>query len=208
VDADDQAKRDAEVQGAFVGPSTPHNAVVRLSDYDAAWPELYEREAARIRGVLGDRVVLLEHVGSTSIPGMAAKPQIDIVLAVADSAREDEYVPDLEAAGYALRIREPDWHEHRMFKGPDTNINMHTFSAGSAEIERMVGFRDWLRTHPDDFARYLNTKRELSGRTWRWVQDYADAKSEVVDEITRRAGLPERSQGVAPPASASAPLPT
>src|SRR4051812_6433574 len=189
---DQQATRDADVQRAFVRRATPHNATVRLADYDPAWPGLFEREAERVRGALGDRVLLLEHVGSTSIPGMAAKPQIDILLVVADSSREEDYVPALEGAGYVLAIREPEWHEHRMFRGPDTRINAHVFTRESVEIARMLGFRDWLRTHPDDFALYLNTKRELSGRTWRWLQDYADAKSEVVEEIVRRAGLPER----------------
>jgi GrpB-like predicted nucleotidyltransferase (UPF0157 family) len=188
---DEQQRRDAEVQGAFVRPPTPHNATVHLAEYDPEWPALFEREAARIRGALGDRIVRLEHVGSTSIPGMAAKPRIDILLVVADSSREDDYVPDLEAVGYLLTIREPEWYEHRLFRGPDTDINMHVFSAGNAEIERMLGFRDWLRTHPEDFALYLDTKRELSGRTWRWMQDYADAKSEVVEQIMQRAGLPK-----------------
>ena len=89
---------------------------------------------------------LLEHAGSTSVPGLAAKPRIDIMLAVPDSADEPSYVPALEAAGYVLRIREPDWYEHRVFKGPDTDVNLHVFSAGCPEIARMLLFRDWLRT--------------------------------------------------------------
>jgi GrpB-like predicted nucleotidyltransferase (UPF0157 family) len=190
--ADDaQADRDAEVQAAFVRPATPHNATVFLAEYDPEWPALFEREERRTRDALGDRVIVLEHVGSTSIPGMAAKPRIDMVLGVPDSAREEEYVPDMEAAGYILTIREPDWYEHRLFRGPDTDINLHVFTAGHPEIDRMIAFRDWLRTHPDEFTLYLDTKRELSARTWRWVQDYADAKSEVVQEIARRAGLRE-----------------
>src|SRR3954464_11771750 len=114
---DEQRERDAAVQRAFVKPATPHNATVVLREYDPEWPLLYEREEKRIRGALGDRVIRLEHVGSTSIPGMAAKPRIDMVLGVRDSAQEDEYVPDMEALGYVLTIREPDWYEHRLFKG-------------------------------------------------------------------------------------------
>ncbi len=109
----------------------------------------------RIREALGDRALRIEHVGSTSVPGLAAKPVIDIDLVVADSSDEDAYVPPLEAAGYVLRIREPDWYEHRLFKGPDTNVNVHVFSAGCEEVERMVAFRDWLRTHDDDRELYL-----------------------------------------------------
>jgi GrpB-like predicted nucleotidyltransferase (UPF0157 family) len=131
--------------------------------------------------------VLIEHAGSTSVPGLAAKPIIDIVLAVPDSADEAAYVPALEAAGYVLRIREPEWFEHRLFNGPDTDINLHVFTAGAAEIDKMLLFRDWLRVSDADRAAYLEVKRELAKRTWRHVQHYADAKSAVVEEILARA---------------------
>ena len=137
---------------------------VQLADYDPAWPGLYEREASRIRGLLGERVLLLEHVGSTSVPGLAAKPIIDILLGVADPSDEAAYVPSMEAAGYVLRIREPDLHEHRMFKGPDTDVNLHVFAADSPEIVRMLAFRDRLRTHDSERRRYEAAKRELAAR--------------------------------------------
>jgi GrpB-like predicted nucleotidyltransferase (UPF0157 family) len=86
-----------------------------------------------------------------------------------------------------LRIREPDWFEHRLFKGPDTNVNVHTFSAGCEEVDRMLAFRDWLREHDDDRDLYLAAKRELAAREWRYVQNYADAKSGVIAEIVERA---------------------
>ena len=120
-----------EMRAAYVGEPPIHGTTIHLAEYDPAWPTLFEREAARIRGILGDRVRVLEHVGSTSVPGLAAKPIIDIVLAVADSADESSYVPDLEAAGYVLVIREPDWYEHRVFKGPDTNVNLHIYTVGA-----------------------------------------------------------------------------
>jgi GrpB-like predicted nucleotidyltransferase (UPF0157 family) len=168
-------------------PVKPHNAAISLAEYDPAWPELYAREAERIRAVLGARVVRIEHAGSTSVPGLAAKPIIDIVLAVADSADEPAYVPDLEAAGYRLTLREPDWFEHRHFKGPDTNINLHVFTAGAEEIDRMLRFRDRLRADDADRERYEQVKRGLAQRTWRHVQDYADAKTEVIQQIMDRA---------------------
>jgi GrpB-like predicted nucleotidyltransferase (UPF0157 family) len=179
---------DRQIEAVVVGGASPrHDATIELRAYDPLWPLIFEREAVRIRRVLGDEIRLLEHVGSTSVPGLAAKPRIDIVLAVRDSADEPSYVPALEAAGYRLRIREPDWHEHRVFKGPDTDINLHVFTIGSSEIERMLLFRDWLRTHEDDRARYEATKRELAARTWAYVQNYADAKTTVVEEIIARA---------------------
>jgi len=181
---------DEQLQAVTVGERKTHNAPVALAEYDPEWPVLFEREAARIRFALGDAVVRLEHTGSTAVPGLAAKPIIDITLIVPSSADEPAFVPPLEAAGYILRIREPAWHEHRLFKGPDTDVNLHVFSAGSVELERMVGFRDWLRTHDDDRALYERTKRALAARTWRHVQHYADAKTAVVEEIVGRAGLP------------------
>jgi GrpB-like predicted nucleotidyltransferase (UPF0157 family) len=180
-------RSDAELQEAFVDELELHNAPVTLTDYDPSWPALFAREAARIRALLGDTALLMEHVGSTSVPGLAAKPIIDILLAVPDSADEPSYVPAMQAAGYVLRIREPAWFEHRLFKGPDTDINLHVFSAGSAEIDRMLLFRDRLRDSDTNRAYYAQVKRELAQRTWRHVQHYADAKSAVVHEIMDQA---------------------
>lgn len=93
----------------------------------------------------------------------------------------------MEAGGYVLRIREPGWFEHRLFKGPDTNINLHVFSAGCPEIHRMLAFRDRLRSHDDERRRYEEAKRELAAREWTYVQHYADAKNEVVEGIIAQA---------------------
>jgi GrpB-like predicted nucleotidyltransferase (UPF0157 family) len=182
-----------EILAAYVVPPAPLAGRIHLVDYDPQWPALFAREAARIRLTLGDRVLLLEHVGSTSVPGLAAKPRIDILLIVADSSDEPSYVPDLEAAGYVLSIREPDWHEHRTFKGPDTDVNLHVFSAGCVEIERMLGFRDWLRNNEADRLLYERAKRELAQREWKYTQNYADAKTAVVEEIIARASVARES---------------
>ena len=189
--------REAELRAVTVGDLKPLLGPVELVDYDPAWPELFLREAERIRAALGERVVLLEHTGSTSVPGLAAKPIIDMTLAVADSADEDAYLPALEAAGYVLRIREPDWYEHRVFKGPDTNVNLHVFSVGCAEIDRMLRFRDRLREHEADRELYERTKRWLAAKEWKYVQDYADAKTAVVEEILARSVAPRSPPGQA-----------
>jgi GrpB-like predicted nucleotidyltransferase (UPF0157 family) len=160
---------------------------IQVVDYDPDWPRLFRREAERIRAVLGERVVRLEHVGSTSVPGLAAKPIIDILLVVPDSSEERAYVPDLEAAGYRLVIREPEWFQHRCFKGPDSNVNLHVYSPGCPEIERYLLFRDRLRGHPEERAHYQRVKRELAERDWTYVQEYADAKTGVVEGIIARA---------------------
>src|SRR5579859_4734047 len=175
-----------ELQAIHIGGMAPLTGPIQIDDYNPAWPALFEREAARIRAALGDRVVLLEHVGSTSVPGLAAKPRIDILLIVPNSADEPSYVPALEAVGYVLRIREPDWHEHRVFKGPDLDVNLHVFSPDSPEIERMLLFRDWLRSNAPDRQLYERTKRKLAQKDWKYTQNYADAKTEVVEEILTR----------------------
>ena len=178
---------DAEMRAATVGELLPLDSPILLAAYDPDWPRLFEREAARLTRALVGRALRIEHVGSTSVPGLAAKPIIDIVLVVADSADEQTYVPPLEAAGYVLRIREPEWFEHRVFKGPDTNVNLHVFTSGCEEIERMVGFRDWLRRNDADRELYERSKRALAQRKWKYVQNYADAKTAIVEEIVARA---------------------
>jgi GrpB-like predicted nucleotidyltransferase (UPF0157 family) len=181
------SEREAELQATRVGKVEVHGKPIELVDYDPDWPRLYEREAEKIRAALGERVLGLEHAGSTSVPGLAAKPIIDIVLTVAESADEDAYVPALEAGGYELTTRERDWYEHRALKGTDPRVNLHVFSDGCPEIERMTAFRDRLRTNPADRELYERTKRDLAQRTWTYTQDYADAKSDVVEDIIARA---------------------
>jgi GrpB-like predicted nucleotidyltransferase (UPF0157 family) len=184
-------RSDEELAAMHLQPIERLDGPIYLAPYDPDWPRQYERVAERIRAALGERAVVLEHAGSTSIPGMPAKPKIDIVLGVADTADEPSYVPDMEAHGFPLRIREPDWHEHRLFKGPDpnVNVNLHTFTVGCLEIERMVRFRDHLRADTADRQLYEGKKRELAQRTWKYTQHYADAKSEVVEEILTRSGV-------------------
>ncbi|WP_116049247.1 GrpB family protein [Amycolatopsis palatopharyngis] len=177
---------DDEIESIWVGGAPVLNSTVTLADYDPAWPALYEREADRIRRALGERVRVLEHVGSTAVPGLCAKPRIDILLVVPDSDDEDAYLPELEDAGYYLVIREPG-DGHRALKGPDTDVNLHVYSPDSGEIERYLTFRDHLRADAADRDLYANTKRELAARTWAYIQHYADAKNDVVDEILRRA---------------------
>jgi GrpB-like predicted nucleotidyltransferase (UPF0157 family) len=171
----------------YVQPPVAHDATIQLADPDPRWPDQYAAQARLIREALGDRVLTLEHVGSTSIPGLAAKPVIDILLLVSDPADESAYVPALEQAGFALHAREPDWQEHRVLKGVDPAVNLHVFASGSPEAVRLLLFRDRLRTHPEELELYARTKRELAARRWTHVQDYADAKSQVVEGIIARA---------------------
>jgi GrpB-like predicted nucleotidyltransferase (UPF0157 family) len=184
---EEQVTADDELARVTIGQVRPLDAPVTLAEYEPAWPERYAALASVIRQALGDAVALVEHVGSTSVPGLVAKPIIDIVLAVADSADEAAYVTALEAQGYALRIREPDLYEHRMLEGADADVNLHVFSTGCPEIDRMLLFRDRLRADSVERERYAAVKRELTPQRWHHVQHYADAKTAVVNEIVARA---------------------
>jgi GrpB-like predicted nucleotidyltransferase (UPF0157 family) len=183
----DGSMTEDQLRAVTIGELVPLSAPIRLFEYDPDWPDRFRREAERIRAVLGDRVLQLEHVGSTAVPGLHAKPIIDMLLVLANSADEPAYVPAMEGAGYVLRIREPDWNEHRLFKGPESNINLHVFSTGCPEVARMLAFRDWLRINSSDRDLYARTKLELARKNWMYVQNYADAKTVVVEQIMARA---------------------
>ena len=172
---------DEPLETGLIGGSEKRE--IKIVDYDMAWPKKFETHARVIAGALGGTALRIEHVGSTSVQGLAAKPIIDILVVVQDSADESTYLPRLEAAGYALRVREPDWNEHRMFRTPEKDVHIHIYSAGCPEIERNLIFRDRLRRNIDDRSRYERTKRELAAREWSDMNAYADAKTEVIESI-------------------------
>ncbi len=184
---DDVRAYERRLADVTIGALQTLSGPIVLSEYQPTWPEAYRRHASRIRHPLSQRAVRLEHVGSTSVPGLPAKPIIDIALEVLDSSDEPSYVSDLEAAGYVLRIRETDWFEHRMFRDLDLGVNLHVFSAGCSETDRMVRFRDWLRGNASDRDLYARAKRELASREWTYLQQYADAKTDVIASIMVRA---------------------
>jgi GrpB-like predicted nucleotidyltransferase (UPF0157 family) len=156
---------------------------IKIVDYDPDWPKKFETHAKIIADALGGSALRIEHVGSTSVLGLAAKPIIDILVVVPDSADESAYLPQLEAAGYVLRVREPDWNEHRMFRTLEKDVHIHIYSAGCPEIQRNLTFRDRLRRNIDDRRRYEQTKRELAAKEWSDMDAYADAKTEVIESI-------------------------
>ena len=176
-----------QLLAASVGGPPPTYQEILITDYDPAWPQWFDRAERQIRGALGEKALLIDHVGSTAVPRLPAKPLIDVNLVVADTTDEDAYVPPLEAAGYVLRIREPDWYEHRLLRGQEPPVNLHVFPPGCEEVERMRVFRDHLRTNEADRELYARTKRALAAGEWKYVQDYANAKTAIVQEIMRRA---------------------
>jgi GrpB-like predicted nucleotidyltransferase (UPF0157 family) len=181
-----------QIRTYTVGALEPLSGRIPIVDYDPQWLVLFGREADRVRDTLGSWALRVEHVGSTSVPGLVAKPILDVLLVVTDSSDEDTYVPALESAGYVLRIRETNWYEHRMFNAPDREINLHVFSSGCPEINRMLMFRDWLRTNADDRDLYTRTKLALAQKEWKYVQNYADAKTVAIEEIMARARVDQK----------------
>ncbi len=160
---------------------------IKIVDYDPSWPRKFEVHASKIRAALQDRALLIEHVGSTAVPGLAAKAIIDIDVVVEDSSDESSYLSALEAAGYVLRVREPDWHEHRMLRTPELDVHIHIFSPNSPEVERHLLLRNHLTEDVNDRELYEATKRRLATQPWHDMNAYARAKSEVVERILTRA---------------------
>jgi GrpB-like predicted nucleotidyltransferase (UPF0157 family) len=165
-----------------------------IAEYDPAWPHRFGVEEAKIRAALGPAALAIEHVGSTSVPGLAAKPVVDILLVVADSGDEGAYLPALEEAGYVLRVREPDFEGHRMVRTPEKDVHVHIFSPGSTEGERLLLLRNHLRQSEADRELYAGTKRELAIREWPSMQHYADAKTDVIEDVLTRASGASREQ--------------
>jgi GrpB-like predicted nucleotidyltransferase (UPF0157 family) len=183
---------EGRVREAIIGDV--ESPAIVVADYDPAWPERFRREAAKIRAALGEAALAIEHIGSTSVPGLSAKPIVDILLVVEDSSNETSYVPALEGAGYVLRVRERDFHEHRMLRTAAKDVHVHVFSPGSPEIERYLLLRDRLRRDAEDRALYARTKRDLATRDWPSMQHYAEAKTEVIEGIIARAAAARSSR--------------
>jgi GrpB-like predicted nucleotidyltransferase (UPF0157 family) len=158
-----------------------------IVDYDPSWPDKFSHHAAIIRNALGATALSIEHTGSTSVPGLGAKPIVDINVEVPDSSDEASYLPALVNAGYVLRVREPDWHEHRMFRTQEKDVHIHIFSPGCPETKRHRVFREWLRANEVDRMRYEAVKRRLAEQDWPDMNAYAHAKSEIVEEIIAKA---------------------
>jgi len=174
----------------WVVPGAGPGTGIEVTSPDSAWPQLYDRLAGRIREALGWRVLQLEHVGSTAVPGLPAKPVIDIDLTVADPGRERHYVPALEAAGFQLLVREPWWYGHRMLRADEPPGNLHVFGFDSPELIRHRIFRDWLRGNPGDRDRYAAAKRQAADQAnaaGEHVIAYNARKQQVIREIYHRA---------------------
>jgi GrpB-like predicted nucleotidyltransferase (UPF0157 family) len=176
------AERDRRLDSVLIGGREPVTIVV--SDYDPAWPARFSVLDTRIRAALGETALAVEHIGSTSVPGLAAKPIIDVLLAVADVSDEPSYVTALEDAGFVLRVREPG---HRMFRSPGKDVHIHVYEWRDEAVADYLYLRDWLRVDAADRTLYAEVKRNLAQRPWSDMNYYADAKSDVIAQILGRA---------------------
>lgn len=178
----DPEQLDAYLDAVLIGGRERRKIVI--AEYDAGWPRRFEVERGRIAKALGAAALCIEHVGSTAIPGLAAKPIIDVLVMVSEIGDETSYVPALERAGYELRVLEPD---HRMFRTPERDAHVHVWGAGDPEVSRTLAFRDRLRESPSDRAEYELLKRSLAQRDWPDMNHYAEAKGPLIKAILARA---------------------
>ena len=175
-----------QMDRALVGEPPGRWKSIVIEEYDPAWADRFAAAVAPLPGVLGDQIVAVEHVGSTSVPGLAAKSIIDIDLVIADTADESRYLPALETLGYRLVLREPWWYGHRMLVSAAEDVHLHVWPQGAPEPIRHRLFRDWLRAHPEDRDLYASTKRRLAHDTAAAPGDYNLAKNAVIDDIYAR----------------------
>jgi GrpB-like predicted nucleotidyltransferase (UPF0157 family) len=166
----------------------PTRGPIPLVPYDPAWPVRYEHHRQRISNALGSHLLQIHHIGSTSVPGLSAKPIVDILAVVPDPSVESAFVPALTSLGFHLRVREPSFDEHRMLRTEGKDVHLHVFPPNSAEIRRYLNFRDRLRVNAEDRNRYEGVKQRLAHRDWSDWNDYAEAKSQVIEEIICSGG--------------------
>lgn len=193
-----------EINAARVSVGAWRPEPVEVVAPDPTWPAQYAVARDRVLAALGERVLSIEHVGSTSVPGLWAKPMIDIDLTVASSADEAAWLPDLEAAGFQLRVREPEWEEHRCLRAQQPATNLHVWSPGAREPRRHLLFRDWLRTHPEDRDRYAEVKSAVAARGFTDAMLYNNEKAWLIYDLYEKilAGDPEHAHDAHPRPSA------
>lgn len=175
---------DEHVDAVLIGGREEQPIVI--VDYDHGWPRLFDSLAQLIKGAIAEKALSVEHIGSTAVPGLAAKPIIDILLTVQDVEDEAGYLVPLEDAGFVLRVREPG---HRMLRTPSRDVHLHVFSVDDTVVPNYLALRDWLRVDEADRALYATTKMKLAQQRWDDMNYYAEAKSDVISKVLFRARI-------------------
>jgi len=156
----------------------------QLQDHDGRWATGYLEQRRRILRALAGQTIEVEHIGSTSVPGLASKPILDIVVVVPDITAEENYLDGLLQSGYQLRTREPG---HRLVRTPERDVQVHIYEHGDLAVSDYLLLRDHLRSDATDRALYENVKRALMAQHWDDTNDYANAKNDVIAAIKERA---------------------
>lgn len=175
-------KLNEHLDAVLLGGREPRSIVI--SDYDPRWNDRFAEERGRLLSALGSAARRIEHIGSTAVPGLAAKAIVDVLVTVEDADDEAAFRSALEVQGYQLRVREPG---HRMFRTAEREVHIHVWADSDPEVERYLRFRDRLRASSEDRAVYEQLKRELAQRDWPDMNHYADAKGGLIREILGRA---------------------
>lgn len=175
--------KDKKLEVGLIGGK--EKRTIRLVDYDEGWPVQFQKHQKLIQDALGKEALGIEHIGSTAVPGLSAKPIIDILLIVKDAGDESKYLDKMESVGYHLRVREPDFHNHRMFRTAYKEVHLHVLSVGCTEIDRYLVFRNYLRLNDVARKEYEITKRNLASVEWEDMNEYASAKTHVVERIIK-----------------------
>lgn len=175
-------------RGSFELIGGREKRAIVLVPSDPQWPLRFERERERIVAALGGAARLVEHIGSTAVPGLIAKPIVDVLVGV-DDPDDERFVDALVAAGYELRVREPG---HRMVRTPEHDVHVHVWRHDDAEVVRYLALRNRLRADAGERAAYAALKQRLALLDWDDMNDYAEAKSSLIEEILARGGAPPR----------------
>ena len=186
----DRGRRRADVTDALLVGGVERRELF-LVEHDPEWADVYSTHEARVRSALGDLAIAVEHIGSTSVPGLAAKPIIDVLVTVPDITAEEEYLEPLVAVGYVLRVREPG---HRLVRTEERDVHIHMLEPDDPAADDYLLLRDHLRVDADDRHLYEATKRDLVTREWSDMNAYADAKTSVIEEIKERARVVSTSR--------------
>jgi GrpB-like predicted nucleotidyltransferase (UPF0157 family) len=172
---------------------------VRVVPHDPAWEEGFETEAAALRFVLADEALAVHHIGSTSVPGLRAKPTIDVLIEAREIGKLDDLEAEMAENGYEA------WGEYgipgrRFFMrdlGPDRLCNVHVFETGSPEVKRHLAFRDYLAEHPETARAYGDLKKDLAGRFPEDMEAYMEGRDAFVKRVEREALLWSRTRNEA-----------
>lgn len=162
--------------------------MVEICDYDPAWADAFQHIGSSLRHALGNVAHRIDHIGSTSVVGLAAKPIIDVQISVCSLAPMDAYLPQLEALGYRWREDNPE-KTKRYFReaAGGRRTHLHVRKRGSWQEQYALLFRDYLRLHADDQRIYVGVKQQLAARHSHDRHAYTDAKSDIFWELIRRA---------------------